>query len=171
MKALHPSAPLLCLLPGLALVPVAVVTLQGLHGGGLEIWWRCLQGALQPSLDPVLIRSLWNGLQVTLATALAGWGLSTLAGVGLGCLSSDVVWMAGRLPRWPAMVLRRGLALPRSIHELLWGLVLLQILGLHPLVAVAAIAIPYTALVARVCLLYTSPSPRDYAASRMPSSA
>ena len=33
MKALHPSAPLLCLLPGLALVPVAVVTLQGLHGG------------------------------------------------------------------------------------------------------------------------------------------
>lgn len=150
MKALHPSAPLLCLLPGLALVPVAVVTLQGLHGGGLEIWWRCLQGALQPSLDPVLIRSLWNGLQVTLATALAGWGLSTLAGVGLGCLSSDVVWMAGRLPRWPAMVLRRGLALPRSIHELLWGLVLLQILGLHPLVAVAAIAIPYAALVARV---------------------
>ena len=26
-------------------------------------------------------------------------------------------------------------------------------------------------IIARICLLYTSPSPRDYAASRMPSSA
>ena len=29
----------------------------------------------------------------------------------------------------------------------------------------------YADTVAKVCLLYTSPSPRDYAASRMPSSA
>ena len=36
------------------------------------------------------------------------------------------------------------------MHELLWGLILLQLIGLHPAVAVLAIAIPYGALVARV---------------------
>jgi phosphonate transport system permease protein len=36
------------------------------------------------------------------------------------------------------------------VHELVWGLLLLQVFGLHPYVAVAAIAIPYSALVARI---------------------
>ncbi len=36
------------------------------------------------------------------------------------------------------------------MHELLWGLILLQLLGLHPAVAVLAIALPYGALFARV---------------------
>ena len=40
-------------------------------------------------------------------------------------------------------------------------------LGILP---TALIAIPF-AIIFMVCLLYTSPSPRDYAASRMPSSA
>jgi phosphonate transport system permease protein len=45
----------------------------------------------------------------------------------------------------------RGLlAFPRAIHELIWGLVLLQVLGLNPLVGVLAIAIPFGAIVAKV---------------------
>lgn len=51
---------------------------------------------------------------------------------------------------WPAEALRRVLAIPRSIHELIWGLLLLQVVGLQPAVAVIAIAIPFSALVARV---------------------
>lgn len=144
------SPPLLCLLPGLALVPVMIVVLQGVHGGGLETWREFLLAAWHPSLDPLLLASLWDGLQVTVATALVGWGLSTLIGLVLGILSSDVVWTSGRLPVQPAPLLRALLAIPRSIHELLWGLLLLQVVGLHPWVAVAAITIPYGALVARV---------------------
>ncbi|MFM1812396.1 MAG: hypothetical protein RLZZ336_1334, partial [Cyanobacteriota bacterium] len=52
--------------------------------------------------------------------------------------------------QWPADLIARLLALPRAIHELIWGLLLLQLIGLEPVVAVAAIAIPYGALVARV---------------------
>ena len=51
---------------------------------------------------------------------------------------------------WPAEGIRRLLAIPRSIHELIWGLLLLQVIGLQPVIAVIAIAIPYGALVARV---------------------
>jgi phosphonate transport system permease protein len=150
MKRPVVSAPLLCLLPALALVPVLIVVGQGLHGGGFETWWRFLQGAVQPSKDPLLLKSLWEGLQVTLATALVGWGLSTLIGLLLGVFSSDVLWESAKIPTWPAAAIRSLLALPRAIHELLWGLLLLQVLGLHPWVAVAAITIPYSALVARV---------------------
>lgn len=144
------TAPLLCLLPGLALLPVAVVVGQGVHGGGFETWRLFLEGALHPSADPLLLRSLWSGVQITLATAFAGWGLSTLIGLLLGIVSSDVVWDSLQLPLQPAPWIRGCLAVPRSVHELLWGLLLLQLAGLHPWVAVAAIAIPYGALVARV---------------------
>ncbi|MBE9079929.1 ABC transporter permease subunit, partial [Romeria aff. gracilis LEGE 07310] len=43
-----------------------------------------------------------------------------------------------------------GLAVPRAIHELIWGLFLINILGLDPLVAVLAIAIPFGAITAKV---------------------
>jgi len=147
---LRPSPALLCLLPGLALIPVLWVVISGLHSGGLESWVGFLTAALQPSTDPLLLQSLRKGLQVTLATALVGWGLSTLIGLLIGVISSDVVWWSHRLPTWPAASLRKLFALPRAVHELLWGLLLLQVVGLHPWVAVAAITIPYSALVGRV---------------------
>ncbi|MGC6483754.1 MAG: phosphonate ABC transporter [Synechococcus sp.] len=150
MSRLRLSPPLLCLLPGLALVPVVIEVLRGIHGGGLETWSQFLLAAAHPSGDPLLLASLRAGLQVTVTTALVSWGLSTLIGLSLGVLSSDVVWSSWRLPFQPAPLLRSLLTIPRSIHELLWGLLLLQVMGLHPWVAVAAITIPYAALVARV---------------------
>ena len=150
MNRLQISPALVCLLPGLALFPVLLVVGHGLHGGGFDTWRLFVLGALQPSTDPDLLQSLWRGLQVTLATALVGWGLSTLIGLGLGVISSDVVWRSCGLSTKPAQVFRAVLAVPRAIHELLWGLLLLQVVGLHPWVAIAAITIPYAALVARV---------------------
>ena len=150
MNRLRPAAPLLTLLPSLALVPVLIVTGTGLHGGGLSIWQQCLSGAFHPSLDPDVLRAVWHGLGVTMATAFLSWSLSLLLGVLLGSACADVVWRSWALPAWPAKGLRGALAIPRAVHELVWGLVLLQVLGLHPYVAVAAIAIPYSALVARI---------------------
>jgi len=40
-------------------------------------------------------------------------------------------------------LVRAGLAIPRAIHELIWGLFFINIFGLDPLVAVLAIAIPF----------------------------
>jgi phosphonate transport system permease protein len=146
----RPAAPLWVLLPALVLVPLALL-LPGLsHGGGWSLVGAFALAALRPSLDPLVLSSALQGLAVTVGMALLGWALSLGLGLVLGVLSSRQVWQRchGRL--WPAELIRRLLALPRSIHELLWGLLLLQLVGLQPAVAVLAIAIPFGALVARV---------------------
>jgi phosphonate transport system permease protein len=145
-----PAPPLLVLLPALVLLPLALLLPGLLHGGGLELIGRFLLAALTPSLDPLVLRSALSGLATTLGMALLGWAASLVLGLVLGLASSRVVWRTLAGVVWPSGLIRRLLAVPRAIHELLWGLVLLQLVGLEPVVAVVAIAIPFGALVARV---------------------
>jgi phosphonate transport system permease protein len=130
--------PVFGLLPGLS------------HGGGWELIGQFAWAAVTPSLDPLVLGSALQGLGVTVGIALLGWAASLVLGLVLGLLSSRTVWRTLSGNAWPAEVIRRLLALPRAIHELLWGLLLLALLGLKPAVAIAAIAIPYGALVARM---------------------
>ncbi|MFZ9147956.1 MAG: PhnE/PtxC family ABC transporter permease [Vulcanococcus sp.] len=147
---MKPAAPLLVLLPALVLLPVLVLLPGLMHGGGWDLIGTFLEAAVHPSLDPVVLASLLQGLAVTAGMALLGWASSVLIGIALGIASSRLVWRSLSATERPAQLLRRLLAIPRSIHELIWGLLLLQLLGLQPAVAVLAIAIPYGALVARV---------------------
>jgi phosphonate transport system permease protein len=147
---MRPAAPLWVLLPALVGLPLALVLPGLVHGGGWSLVGEFAAAALQPSLDPLVLRSLLGGLGITVGIALLGWASSMVLGVALGIASSRVVWHTARGLQWPAELMRRLLALPRSIHELLWGLLLLQLVGLQPAVAVVAIALPFGALVARV---------------------
>jgi phosphonate transport system permease protein len=147
---MRPAAPLLMLLPALALVPIALALPGLLHGGGWDLIGQFVMAAFTPSLDPVVLGSVLGGLGVTVAMALLGWAASLFLGVPLGLLSSRVVWRTLAGSPLPAEGIRRLLAVPRSIHELIWGLLLLQLMGLQPAVAVLAIALPYGALIARV---------------------
>src|SRR5699024_8735317 len=47
-------------------------------------------------------------------------------------------------------VFRAGAGLPRGIHEVIWGLFLVSVLGRDPIVGVLAIAIPFGAITAKV---------------------
>ena len=147
---MRPAPPLLLLLPALVLVPLALLLPLACHGGGWELIGSFAAAALQPTLDPQVLRALLGGVAVTCAVALVSWAASVLLGLALGIASAQVVWLSLSGRTWPADLLARLLAIPRSIHELIWGLLLLQLIGLEPAVAVAAIAIPYGALVARV---------------------
>lgn len=144
------AAPLWILLPALVILPVLALLPGISHGGGWELVGQFAAAAMQPSIEPLVVRSVLDGLAVTIGMALLGWATSLVLGLVLGIASSRVVWnnCTGRTA--PAGWIRRLLALPRSIHELLWGLLLLQVVGLQPAVAVVAIAIPFGALVARV---------------------
>ena len=147
---MRPAPPLLLLLPALVLLPVLLV-LPGLsHGGGWDLIGQFAWAALTPSLDPLVLHSVLQGLGVTVGMALLGWAASLVLGLALGLLSSRLIWRQLCGSAAPAELIRRLLALPRSIHELIWGLLLLQLVGLQPAVAVVAIAIPFGALVARV---------------------
>ncbi|HGY5544655.1 MAG: phosphonate ABC transporter [Prochlorococcus sp.] len=150
MNRISLTPPILSLLPALALVPVLAVVVTSVHVGGLQLLFEFFGAAIQPSLDPTVVKSAWRGLQITVATALISWIISTLLGILLGIASASVVWQTCIGKSWPAFLIRRILTIPRAIHELLWGLLLLQLLGLSPWVAILAIIIPYTTLVARV---------------------
>jgi len=150
LGGLRPAAPLLVLLPALVLLPLLAVLPIQVHGGGLDLIGQFALAALTPSLDPLVLRSALTGLATTVGMALLGWAVSLVLGVLLGLASSRTLWRNALGPTWPAELIRRLLAIPRAIHELLWGLLLLQLVGLEPVVAVVAIAIPFGALVARV---------------------
>ncbi|MDA7434548.1 phosphonate ABC transporter [Synechococcus sp. AH-601-L23] len=147
---LKPALPLLTLLPGLCLIPVVAILVRDGHGGGLPLLIQFAQGALQPSFDPNLLKNLWQGLQITLVIAVLSWGISSGLGVIFGFLGSRTLWRTVLGSAWPALLFRRLLSPFRAIHELIWGLLLLQIYGLNGWVAIAAIVIPYSALMARV---------------------
>ena len=86
---LTPALPLIPLLPGLSLLGVLFVLLRDGHGGGFALLQQFAAGAVQPSVDPIVLGSLLNGLQITLVIAVMSWGISSLLGVGLGLLSSN----------------------------------------------------------------------------------
>ena len=145
-----PALPLLTLLPGLCLIPVVVILVRDGHGGGLPLLIEFAQAAVQPSFDSTLLKSLWQGLQITFVTAVLSWAISSGLGLIFGFLGSRTLWRTVLGSPWPAVLVRRLLSPFRAIHELIWGLLLLQVYGLNGWVAIAAIVIPYSALMARV---------------------
>ncbi|MCW2696316.1 MAG: binding-protein-dependent transport system inner rane component, partial [Modestobacter sp.] len=77
--------------------------------------------------------------------------LGAALAVGLGGLGAVLVarttWGRRRL----GWALARGaLAVPRGLHEAVWGLLLVNVLGLDPWVGVLAIGLPYGAVTAKV---------------------
>ena len=95
---------------------------------------------------------------LTVRYAVAAVSLSLAAGLVLGVLAS-VSWYRFLLPRGNAaralgtstyLATRLWIAFTRSIHELLWAILLLAAFGAVPAVAVIAIAIPYSGTFAKV---------------------
>jgi phosphonate transport system permease protein len=91
-------------------------------------------GILHPDIEAIELRSVvW-----TVAFAVVGVGLGAVAGFGLAIL----------YPKSAAV--RRLSVIVRSIHELFWALLLIQVFGLGPVTGVLAIALPYAGIFAKV---------------------
>ncbi len=106
-----------------------------------------------PAIDGEFLRVIGSATVTTLAFAVCGTALSLVIGLIAGVVCSRTWWRVF----WPGKVgyslwlsLRGLLVIPRAIHELIWGLLLLSILGLDPMVGVLAIAIPFGAITAKV---------------------
>jgi len=106
-----------------------------------------------PSLEADFLGVMAEAAAVTFAFAICGTVLSLCIGLVGGVLCSRVWWRIC----WPGPVgmglwrsVRGAMAIPRAIHELIWGLLLLSVLGLNSIVGVLAIAIPFGAITAKV---------------------
>ncbi len=150
MKLIKPVSTLLLLLPSIAYIPVLIEIIKGFHLGGIKIIFLFIISALRPSLNQDVIQSAWEGLQITFAIALTSWVISMILGILLGVLSTDLFWKNTTNFSYPGKFIKYLLAIPRSIHEVVWGMLFLQIFGLNIWVAIISIVIPYSALSARV---------------------
>ncbi len=159
---------------GVVLVAIAAsLTQTGLFQPGTEVinWGGFGQlsqfflASFTPDLSPEFLRVMGRATLVTFAYAVCGTTLSVVFGFVGGVLASESWWRTvlpgSRLgpPIW--LMIRGLLAFPRAIHELVWGLLFLNILGLDPLVAVVAIAVPFSAIVAKVFSEILDETPQD----------
>ncbi len=120
---------------------------------------RFLAAALRPELGGGLASLALRATVVTLTFAVCGTIVALVLGTVGGVLASETFWnLATGEPlgsdrlrtRGPWLVVRGLLAVPRGIHEIVWGLLFVNLVGLNPVVGVAAIAIPYGAMTAKV---------------------
>ena len=108
---------------------------------------------------------LFDALQAarrTVTFALAACSLALLWGLPLGLLASRALWqLVGRCPGFCRRAARMLSAALRSVHELLWAVVLLAALGLSNSTAVLAMAIPFTGIFAKVFSELLDEAPRQ----------
>ena len=112
---------------------------------------------LRPELDPEFLRLTADATATTAAYALLGTALSVAIGIAGGFVVAERPWettssgSAGWLIRRGAHGLARlAFVVPRAVHEVIWALLLVQVLGFDPWVAIVAIGIQFGAITAKV---------------------
>lgn len=142
------------------------------HSGGWGEVSDFLSAAVAPDLSGELLRLAGREAAVTVSYALLGTVLSLVIGLAGGMVLAERTWAPlarqsgsrrrqGRWRWWGWRLARAGFAVPRSMHEVVFGLVLVSVLGLDPLVAVLAIGIPFGAVTAKVFSEVLDEAPRD----------
>lgn len=114
--------------------------------------------AVHPDLGPQFLATTARAALTTVAFAALGTALAVLIGLCGAPLLSETWWRGAaslrRSARRRALVgrwcARLALGLPRGIHEAVWGLVFVIILGRDPLAGILAIGIPFGAITAKV---------------------
>lgn len=114
---------------------------------------RFVQAGITPDLSVALLSVAARATLVTLGYAICGTSFSLVIGAIGGVLGSAAWWRTVRPHRpqtTPWLAVRSALVVPRAIHEAVWGVLLVNVLGTDPLVAIMAIAIPFGAITATV---------------------
>lgn len=126
-----------------------------INGRGWPQVGRFARASLSPRLDGEFIEVVARAALTTIEFALLGTAVAMLIGLTGGLLTCRA-WgslpgdKAGLASRAASILVRALLVVPRGIHEAIWALGLVFVLGRNPLVAVLAIGIPFGAITAKV---------------------
>ncbi len=141
---------LLTFLPILIFIPLGFQLLNNFHLGGFGIFIEFLSSIINPKINIEILINLFGRLKETIFIAFASWILSITFGIILGILSSDIFFELFKIPKTLKIFLRSILTILRSIHELVWCLILMQFFGVNISVGIISICIPYIAINAKV---------------------
>jgi len=128
---------------------------------GAPLLWKFIVASVHPDFSPELLQTTFNATLTTLAYAVCGTFFSLILGIIGGVLTSEVWWLSFGQPSRFWLLIRGFLAVPRAIHELIWGLFFVNIWGLDPLTAIVAITIPFGAITAKVFSEILDETPRQ----------
>ena len=121
------------------------------HTGGGESAVNVLLALFPPELSPEFLLISLKAAWKTLAFALAGMTVAVAIGFPLGVIASGALVRPGSRFRLPLVLgVRFVLEAVRSIHELVWAVLLVAAIGLSPLAAIVALGLPYGGMLGRV---------------------
>ncbi|ABM71953.1 putative phosphonate ABC transporter [Prochlorococcus marinus str. MIT 9515] len=137
-------------LPVIVCIPLAYELLNNFHIGGIELFKEFIISSINPKINNEIIIILIERLNETIFIAFFSWLVSIIFGVVFGILSSDILYEIFILPKFLKKFLKFLLTISRSIHEIIWGIILMQIYGINFSVGIIAICIPFIAINAKV---------------------
>ena len=141
---------LISFLPILIFLPITYQIVNDFHIGGLELFLDFVKAAFTPKINNQIINLSITRLNETLIIAFTSWLISIIFGCFLGILSSDIFYKLIRIPVFIKYLLRFILNIIRSIHELVWCVILMQIFGINFSIGILAICLPFIAINAKV---------------------
>jgi len=137
-------------LPILVFLPITYQIINDFHIGGLDLFLEFVKAAFTPKINKEIINISITRLNETLFISFTSWLISIIFGCFLGILSSDIFYKFIRIPLFIKYLLRIILNIIRSIHELVWCLILMQIFGINISIGILAICLPFIAINAKV---------------------
>ena len=150
MQKLKLDNTLISFLPILIFIPITYQIINDFHIGGLELFLDFIKSAFSPKINKEIINISIVRLNETLLISFLSWIISIVLGAFLGIFSSDIFFKLIRIPIFIKYLLRFFLNIIRSIHELVWCLILMQIFGINISIGILAISIPFIAINAKV---------------------
>ncbi len=125
--------------------------LEMINRGGWSQLRRFWIAAVHPDLSADALSIAGRAALTTLSFAILGTALAVAFGLVGGVIISETWWRRGRKdirPQW--YVVRVLASLPRGVHETVFALLLVNVLGRDPLVGIIALALPFGAVTAKV---------------------
>ena len=150
MPKLKLSPTTLSFLPALIFIPICIDFFKNIHFGGIDLFTEFILAGFSPKINLSILFTVLNRIYETILIALASWVISIFLGIILGILSSEILYKIFNFPNIFRKLIKLILSLIRSIHELVWGLLLMQIYGINIFVGIISICIPFFAVNAKV---------------------
>ena len=150
LKKIKINSITLCFIPILVFLPLGYELILNIHFGGKELFFEFIKAAFNPKIDHEIIKISFLRISETFFIAIISWSISILFGVIFGILSSNIFYKIFKIPIIIKYFFKNLLILLRSFHELLWGLILIQIYGSNLSLGIVSICLAFTGVNAKV---------------------
>ncbi len=131
-------------------IPLGYQLINNIHFGGFKLFQEFLISAFNPKIDNEIIITVIKRLNETILIGFFSWLVSIIFGAIFGIISSNIFYKIFNIPNFFYRIIRFFLTIIRSIHEVVWGILLIQIYGINFSIGITAICIPYIAVNSKV---------------------